>query len=190
MPSLPRLRFEHSDLVIKLDRNPMRWLIIHSKVFAAVSPVFRVSASGAWKEQAQLDTIKHPNTGEDVEVRTLALKRVQDAYILEGKVRFLVFYVWDIADEIQDVALQTDDASTIRAVPFSESSLATGNAPDLTGSAPQVTNNEEDTTSPASESARALHIFFALIYSTPLTLKQDPGGEKRITPYLLLDICA
>lgn len=91
MPSLPRLRFEHGDLVIKLDRNPMRWLIIHSKVFAAVSPVFRASASGAWKEQAQIDTIKHPNTGEDMEVRTLALKRVQDAYILEGKVSLLVF---------------------------------------------------------------------------------------------------
>ena len=100
MPSLPRLRFEHGELVIKLDRNPMRWLIIHSKVFAAVSPVFRASASGAWKEQAQLDTIKHPNTGEDVEVRTLALKRVQDTYILEGKVCSWFFYVLDIADRV------------------------------------------------------------------------------------------
>ena len=81
--TIPRLCFEHGDLVIKLDHEPSQWLIIHSKVFAAVSPVFRASTSEAWKETVQLDIIKHPRTGKDVEVRTLALKRVDDTYILE-----------------------------------------------------------------------------------------------------------
>ena len=86
---IPRLRFEHGDLVVKLDHEPRNWLIIHSKVFAAVSPVFKASTSEAWKATAQLDTIKHPVTGKDVEVWTLALKRVEDTYILDGKVRSL-----------------------------------------------------------------------------------------------------
>lgn len=113
---IPRLRFEQGDLVIKLGHEPSRWLIIHSKVFAAVSPVFRASTSEAWKETAQLDAIEHPRTGKDVEVRILALKRVDDTYILEGK----------------DVTLQAEDAYTISAVPFQQSSLATEDWPALT----------------------------------------------------------
>jgi hypothetical protein len=90
---IPHLRFEHGDLVIKLDRDPSKWLVIHSKVFAVVSPVFAASASDSWKGTAQLDSIQHPDTGEIVEVRTLALKLVDDTYILEGKVRLLLYCI-------------------------------------------------------------------------------------------------
>ena len=170
--TIPRLRFEHGDLVVKLDREPSKWLIIHSKVFAAVSPVFKASASEVWKGCAQLDTIKYPSTGKVVEVRTLALKRVDDTYILEGK----------------DVSLQTDDASTTRAVSFHLSSLATGDWPALTGHNSPLTTASQDTTSPPTESAQALHVFFALVYGAHLTLAQI-AGEKHLTSRFL-SVCA
>jgi len=169
---IPRLRFEHGDLVIKLDREPSSWLITHSKVFAAVSPVFRASTSAAWKGTAQLDTIKHPSTGKEVEVRTLALKRVDDIYILEGK----------------DVSLQANNESTIRAVPFHQSSLATEDWPSLTGHNSPLTTGEQDTTFAPTESAQALYVFFELVYGAQLTLQQI-AGEKRITNRFL-DVCA
>ncbi|GAB7333685.1 hypothetical protein MBLNU13_g05232t1 [Cladosporium sp. NU13] len=169
---IPRLRFEQGDLVIKLGHEPSRWLIIHSKVFAAVSPVFRASTSEAWKETAQLDAIKHPRTGKDVEVRTLALKRVDDTYILECK----------------DVTLQAEDASTISAVPFHQSSLATEDWPALTGHNTPLANDEESTTLDPSESAHALHVYFALVYGAQLTLPQI-AGEKHLTRRFL-DVCA
>jgi len=117
-PLLPRLRFEDGDLVVKIDRNPMRWLIIHSKVFAAVSPVFKADITSPWKGPA--DVIKHPRTGDHVEVLTLV-------------------------------------------------------------------NDKGDTTFDPPESARALHTFFAIIYGATITLEHTPG-ERRVTPYLLLDI--
>lgn len=169
---IPRLRFEHGDLVVKLGREPSGWLIIHSRVFAAVSPVFKASVGEAWKETAQLDTIKHPRTRKDVEVRTLALKRVDDTYILEGK----------------DVSLQAEGASTIRAVPFHQSSLATTDWPALTGHNSSLTDNEEDTTLGSSESAYALQVFFALLYGAQLTLPQIAGGKHLTRRFL--DVCA
>ena len=45
------------------------------------------SLSSAWAECAQLDTFKHPVTGEDRQVRSLALKRLEGTFFLEGKVR-------------------------------------------------------------------------------------------------------
>lgn len=72
--------------MIKLGDVPSDWLIIHSEVFAAVSPVYKRSTGPAWAESNKLDLIKHPGTGEEVSVRTLAMKVVDDTYVLEGKV--------------------------------------------------------------------------------------------------------
>lgn len=85
MPT-PSLRFEDGDLVIKLGHDSKDWLIIHSAVFAAVSPVFAASSSARWEEHAKIDKIIHPGTKKEVAVRTLALAYVDGTYVLEGKV--------------------------------------------------------------------------------------------------------
>lgn len=85
MPT-PSLRFDDGDLVIKLSDDSNDWLIIHSAVFAAVSPVFAASSSARWEERAKTDKIIHPGTGKEVAVRTLALAFVDGTYTLEGKV--------------------------------------------------------------------------------------------------------
>lgn len=84
--NLPRLQFEDGDLVIKLGHSPSDWLIIHSKVFAAVSPVFNDNYGIANEDWADLIKIKHPRTGNEVAVRVLALQIIDDTYVLEGKV--------------------------------------------------------------------------------------------------------
>lgn len=85
--NLPDLRFESGDLVIKLSANPKDWLLVHGEVIAANCPVIAAILSPAWADHANLDSIKHPTTGENVMVRTLALKQVEGTYFLEGKVR-------------------------------------------------------------------------------------------------------
>ena len=85
--NLPDLRFETGDLIIKLSNDREDWLLVHSAVVAASSPMLAASLSSAWAECAQLDTIKHPVTGEDRQVRSLALKRLEGTFFLEGKVR-------------------------------------------------------------------------------------------------------
>ena len=83
---LPALRFESGDLVIKLTNDPRDWLLVHSEIVAASSPVLAASLSRAWAQYAHLDSIKHPSTGENVLVRTLALTQVEGTFFLEGKV--------------------------------------------------------------------------------------------------------
>lgn len=83
--ALPRLQFEDGDLLIKLSKH--HWLLIHSAVVANVSPVLGTGFSDAWTDSGNnLETIVHPVTGREVTVRTLALKRIDGTYLLEGKV--------------------------------------------------------------------------------------------------------
>jgi hypothetical protein len=92
--------------VIKLGHHASEWLVIHSKVFAAVSsrsPLFPV-VWGMDPEEAA-DTITHPNMGKCVAVRVLALKAVGDGFMLDGK----------------NVVLETGDYIT---VPYHKSALA------------------------------------------------------------------
>jgi hypothetical protein len=103
---LPRLQFGDGDLVIKLGHHVSGWLIIHSKVFAAVSSrssLFPV-VWGMDPEEAA-DTITHLNTGKRVAVRVLAFKAVGDGFMLDGK----------------NVVLETGNDIT---VPYDKSSLA------------------------------------------------------------------
>jgi hypothetical protein len=83
------MQFEESDLLVKLGHDSYDWLIIHSGIFAAVPLVFRANGSVAWEGLERLDDSKHPMTLEDVAVRTLALRVVDDTFNLEGKVRAL-----------------------------------------------------------------------------------------------------
>lgn len=83
--ALPRLQFEDGDLLIKLSKH--HWLLVHSAVVANVSPVLGTSFTDAWTDSGNnLETIVHPVTGKNINVRTLALKRVDGTYLLEGKV--------------------------------------------------------------------------------------------------------
>ena len=84
---IPSLQFDDGDLVIMLGHEPKDWLIIHTKVFSAISAVFRVKSRSACQDNTELDIIKHPRTGKDVVVRTLALTIEDGTYMLhEGKV--------------------------------------------------------------------------------------------------------
>jgi hypothetical protein len=83
---LPSLQFETGDLIIKFSNHREEWLLVHSEVIAASSPMLAASLSSAWAQYAQLDTIKHPKTGEERLVRSLALKQVDGTFFLEGKV--------------------------------------------------------------------------------------------------------
>jgi hypothetical protein len=85
--NLPDLSFETGDLIIKLSNDREDWLLVHSEIVAASSPMLAASLSSAWAECAQLDTIKHPVTGEERQVRSLALKQLEGTFFLEGKVR-------------------------------------------------------------------------------------------------------
>jgi hypothetical protein len=85
--NLPNPRFETGDLIIKLSNYPEDWLLLHSQVVSASSPVLATSLSSAWAKSAKLDKIKHPATGEERLVRSLALKQLDGTFFLEGKVR-------------------------------------------------------------------------------------------------------
>lgn len=83
--ALPRLQFEDGDLLIKLSKH--HWLLVHSAVVANVSPVLGTGFSDPWTDSGNnVETIAHPVTDREVAVRTLALKRVDGTYLLEGKV--------------------------------------------------------------------------------------------------------
>ena len=80
---LPDLQFEEGDALIKLSNDPKDWLILHKAVLSAVSPVFRASFSDAWATRSKPDAIVHPVTGKELSLHTLALKAVDDTYLLE-----------------------------------------------------------------------------------------------------------
>lgn len=83
---MPALQFETGDLMIKLSRDPEDFLLIHSELFASYSPVFRTSCSPAWAQSSPPDIIQHPITRQKVPIRVLALKKVDDTLVLEGRV--------------------------------------------------------------------------------------------------------
>jgi hypothetical protein len=73
-------------LIIKLSNYSEEWLLVHSEVVAASSPVLAASLSSAWAKSAKLDKIKHPATGEERLMRSLALKQLDGTFFLQGKV--------------------------------------------------------------------------------------------------------
>jgi hypothetical protein len=162
---LPRLQFDDGDLVIKLGHHASEWLIIHSKVFTAVSsrsPLFPV-VWGMDPEEAA-DTITHPNTGKRVAVRVLALKAVGDGFMLDGK----------------NVVLETGDYIT---VPYHKSSLA-GEGWSVSGEVRSFSS------SPAhvAEAARALRVLFTLTYGASLSWSKITSDIYPTR--ILAEVCA
>jgi hypothetical protein len=162
---LPRLQFDDGDLVIKLGHHVSEWLIIHSKVFAAVSsrsPLFPV-VWGMDPEEAA-DTITHPDTGQRVVVRVLAIKAVGDGFMLDGK----------------NVVLENGDHITL---PYHKSSLA-GEGWSVSG---EVRSSSRSPTHIA-EAARALRVLFTLAYGAELSWTQI---TSEIYPTrILAEVCA
>jgi hypothetical protein len=162
---LPRLQFDDGDLVIKLGHHASEWLIIHSKVFAAVSsrsPLFPV-VWGMDSDEAA-DTITHPNTGKRVAVRVLALKAVGDGFMLDGK----------------NVVLETGKYIT---VPYHKSSLASEGW-SVSGEARSYAS------SPAhvAEAVRALRVLFTLAYGAELSYTKITGNIYPTR--ILAEVCA
>ncbi|KAM0690047.1 hypothetical protein Q7P36_008814 [Cladosporium allicinum] len=151
--NLPDLRFETGDLIIKLSNDREDWLLVHSEVVAANSPMLAASLSSAWAECARLDKIKHPATGEERLVRSLALKQLEGTFFLEGK--------------------NVDIGSEEDAVRFQHSDRTTSGWPDLERSqqSQPVGNAMEDT-------IRAPRILFALFYGAQLNTSQIVGASE------------
>lgn len=163
--SIPRLHFETGDLLIKLTWNDT--LIIHSEVFAAFSPIFRASISGDRATNFPTDIIRHPVTGNDVALRTLALKRVEGTLVLEGRVRL----PHDCKPRIKTNKTQYPSAYVRDSLDaFSDSSLATQGWPKTLKSGVPATV------------AHAYQIFFALMYDAELSHEQIADRPYRGQP--------
>lgn len=131
--------------MIKLDRNPDEWLLVHSAVVRANSPYFHASLSENWEHTSSgITKILHPITGKEASMRCLALQVVDGTYLLEG----------------QDLTPDWHDLATL----FSESSLAVPGWPRRRES----DKNKERT-------KRALRVFFALLYGAKLDCQQVHG---------------
>lgn len=165
--NLPRLQFEDGDLVVQLGVEPRDWLVIHSKLFAAVSPVFGESWAIDWQEWASNPIVKHPRTGKGVAVRVLALTIIDDAFVLEGKT----------------VNLHAAEGAA-RPVPFHISSIAAeGWTVPAAGPKTPFTATYD-----VAECARALRMFFSLAYGADLSMSKMTADiySHRI----LADVCA
>lgn len=80
---LPPLRFEDGDVIIKLSADHNRHLLVHSDVIRAGFPTLGPALKPQWNIP---ETIKHPLTGRQIDVHSLALKSVEHTILLEGKV--------------------------------------------------------------------------------------------------------
>lgn len=83
--ALPPLQYDHGDVLIKLGYEQSDWLVVHSKDLSESSPMLRAALSSRWAKIIGIDKIEHPRTGEEVRVKTTAVKYVDGAYFLEGK---------------------------------------------------------------------------------------------------------
>lgn len=83
--ALPPLQYDHGDVLIKLGHEKSDWLVVHSKNLSDSSPNLRATLSSRWAATIGIEKIKHPRTGEEVSVKTMALKYAEGAYFLEGK---------------------------------------------------------------------------------------------------------
>ncbi|KAI7344996.1 hypothetical protein KC320_g8558 [Hortaea werneckii] len=79
---LPRLRFDDGNVIIKLSDNRDRHLLVHSDVIRIGLPTLAPTLKPEWSHP---ETIKHPVSGVEVDIHTLALKSVDETILLEGK---------------------------------------------------------------------------------------------------------
>ena len=83
--ALPALQYDRGDVLIKLGHEQNDWLVVHSKNLSESSKVLEAALSSRWATTIGSDKIEHPKTGEEVRVKTFALKYVDRAYFLEGR---------------------------------------------------------------------------------------------------------
>ncbi|KAI7366179.1 hypothetical protein KC354_g4333 [Hortaea werneckii] len=79
---LPRLRFNDGDVIIKLSINPDHHLLVHSDVVRTGLPTLAPALKPEWSVP---EVMKHPITGKEINVYSLALKSVDQTILLEGK---------------------------------------------------------------------------------------------------------
>ena len=85
--TLPDLRFDDGDTIIKLNSHPRDWLLVHGAVLQAGMPYFNVllknyatgKEKSRWKDSK---SATHPVTGNTVELATLSLKFADNTLLL------------------------------------------------------------------------------------------------------------
>ncbi|KAK5112891.1 hypothetical protein LTR85_011118 [Meristemomyces frigidus] len=82
---LRNLRYDDGDVVIKLGKTKEHLLLVHSDVLRQWMPTLAPSLKPEWSVYSSPELTKHPNTGSDVKVHTLALKYVDNTFLLEGQ---------------------------------------------------------------------------------------------------------
>ena len=79
----PSLRFDTGNVIIKLGEDPTGWLLVHKHVIQATIPVLSHALDEGWNRQ---EIIKDLKSNEDHKVYSFALKCVDNAWLLEGRV--------------------------------------------------------------------------------------------------------
>ncbi|KAK6443090.1 hypothetical protein LTR95_000607 [Oleoguttula sp. CCFEE 5521] len=80
---LPQLQFDDGDLLVRLGDTPQDTLLLHSRVPATASYVFRRGLTGQWAAE-KTTWLRHPATKTVVQVKVLALSVVDETFVLEG----------------------------------------------------------------------------------------------------------
>ncbi|KAI7085377.1 hypothetical protein KC356_g5925 [Hortaea werneckii] len=136
---LPRLRFDDGNLLVKLSNNRDHHLLVHSDVIKVGLPNLAPTLKPEWSVP---EVIRHPLTGEKINVQSLALKSVDQTILLEGK----------------DVAI---DLNVPESMVFPRSELALEGWPETNSYGNTVYNN-------AKIAEHAHHALVALLYGYDL----------------------
>ena len=145
--ALPPLQYDDGDVLIKLGHQQSDWLVVHNTKLSEASPKLEATLSGRWAETIGIDKIKHPRTGEDVEVKTMALKYVEGAYFLEGK---------EVLDDLNDEAVVFQDT-------------------DWCSGWPQLGRDDFGHRSVLEMTKRAFRVLIATMHGVDLTAEQVAG---------------
>ena len=81
--TLPNLRFDSGDVIIKLSDSPSDWLLLHKDVIQAGCPVLGAAMQDCWK---RAEAIKVPGTDLTIQVYKFALNFIDDTLLLSGRV--------------------------------------------------------------------------------------------------------
>ncbi|GAB1739791.1 hypothetical protein NU219Hw_g4727t1 [Hortaea werneckii] len=132
---LPRLRFDDGDVIIKLSANRDHHLLVHSAVISTGLPTLAPALKPEWSVP---EVVEHPLTEKKVNVRSLALKSVDQTILLEGK---------DVAIDFKERVSKT----------FPRSDLASEGWP-------ETYSYRDDVRSNAKVAKHAHHALVALLY--------------------------
>lgn len=83
-PSLPPMRFEGGDVIIKISSDPREWLLLHASVLRAASDYFNSFLQPIWGRPPIITDEKGEH---NIEVYSLAMVIEDYTYFLKANVR-------------------------------------------------------------------------------------------------------